>query len=310
MDTDALRRSPKIDAHHHLWDLESNDYPWLRPPYGWRTYGDYSSMCTSYLVEDFLADSRPHNVVKSVHVQANWNADDPVGETRWVQAVADAHGFPHAIVAHANLAAPGVAEVLAAHLESRNLRGIRHILGHTDDPDLARTDRPDFLADPAWERGFAMLGELGLAFDLQVWPAQMAAAAALAARHPEVVTVICHTGFPWDRSPAGIERWRTGMAAFAALPRCHAKLSGPGMVMIDWTAERFAPFIHETIELFGPHRCMFASNVPPDALHKSYDEIFDGFYAWASRYSPAECSALFYDTAARVYRIEAQGESR
>ena len=303
MNVDALAELAKVDAHHHLWDLEANDYPWLRPPFGWRTYGDYSAMCRSYLVDDYLADCRGHNVVKSVHVQANWNADDPVGETRWVQSVADAHGFPHAIVAHANLAAADVAAVLQAHLESPNVRGIRHILGHTDDPDLARTDRPDHLGDPAWERGFALLGELGLSFDLQVYPAQMKAAAAIAARHPGVVVVVCHTGFPWDRTPAGIAAWREGMAALAALGQCHAKLSGPGMVMIDWTPESFAPFIHETIELFGPSRCMFASNVPPDALHKTYDEIYAGFYAWAARYSQSECRAMFHDTAARVYRI-------
>ena len=303
MDAGSLSRMPKIDAHHHLWDLETNDYPWLNPPFGWRTYGDLSAIAKSYLVEDFLADSRPHNVVKSVHVQANWNAADPVGETRWVQSVADAHGFPHAIVAHANLATTDVADVLDAHLESANVRGIRHILGHTDDPDLARTDRPNHLQDPAWERGYAMLGELGLSFDLQVYPAQMKAAAALAARHPGVAVVVCHTGFPWDRSSEGIAAWRAGMAALAAQPQCHAKLSGPGMVMIDWTQESFAPFIHETIELFGPERCMFASNVPPDALHKTYDEIFAAFYAWAAGYSRGECRAMFHDTAARFYRI-------
>lgn len=303
MDADALRQMRKIDAHHHLWDLETNDYPWLRPPLGWRTYGDYSAMCRSYLIDEFLADSRPHNVVASVHVQANWNPADPVAETRWVQGIADAHGFPQAVVAHANLAAPDVGEVLAAHLESANLRGIRHILGHTDDPDLVRDDRPNHLEDPAWERGFAMLGAHGLAFDLQVYPSQMKAAAALAARHPEVVVVVCHTGFPWDRTPAGIAAWREGMAALAALPRCHAKLSGPAMVMRDWTEEAFAPFIHETIALFGPERCMFASNVPPDALGRTYDGIYAGFYTWAARYSAQACRHLFHDTAARVYRI-------
>jgi predicted TIM-barrel fold metal-dependent hydrolase len=75
------------------------------------------------------------------------------------------------------------------------------------------------------------------------------------------------------------------------------------MVMPDWTVKRFAPFVHETIEMFGPSRCMFASNVPPDALRKTYEQIFEGFYAFAARYSPDEQKQMFYDTAARVYRI-------
>ena len=126
---------------------------------------------------------------------------------------------------------------------------------------------------------------------------------ALAARHPDVPLVLVHTGFPYDRSPDGIGRWEAGMDALAALPHTHVKLSGPGMVMPDWTVEAFAPFVHGTIERFGPARCMFASNVPPDAIQRSYADIYEGFYAWASRYGEAEQRRLFHDTARDVYRI-------
>lgn len=301
--TQDLRSLPKIDAHHHLWDLEHNDYPWLRESDGPRMYGDYRAMCKNYLVADFLADSAPHAVVKSVHVQANWNCDDPVGETRWCQSVADAHGFPHAIVAYANLAQADVEDLLAAHRESPNVRGIRHILGHTDDPELKRPDRPDYPRDPAWERGYALLAKYDLCFDLQAFPGQMAAVTEVAARHQDVPLIVCHTGFPWDRSPAGLALWRSAMRALADLPHTWAKLSGPGMVMPDWTVEQFAPFIHETIDLFGPSRCMFASNVPPDALRKTYDQILEGFYGFAAAYSADEQKKMFHDTAARVYKI-------
>lgn len=294
---------PKIDAHHHLWELAGGNYPWLSNPGGWRTYGDYSAMCHDYLVGDFVADARPHNVVKSVHVQANWNHDDPVGETRWVQAVADEHGFPHAIVAHAALESDDVDAVLASHCEYPNVRGVRHILGHTDDPDGDRVGRPDLTALPAWERGYALLAKYALSFDLQVFPRQMAGAAAVAARHPDVPVAICHTGFPWDRSPEGRAAWRRGMAAFAEMPHTYVKLSGPAMVMIDWTAGSFGDFIHASIDLFGPRRCMFASNVPPDALAKPYGEIYGAFYEWASRYGAEERRWLFHDTAAQFYRI-------
>ena len=93
------------------------------------------------------------------------------------------------------------------------------------------------------------------------------------------------------------------MGALARLPHCFAKLSGPCMVMRDWTAERFAPFFLETIDLFGPDRCMFASNVPPDSLAKPYGAIYEDFYVVAERYDDAERRALFHDTAARFYRL-------
>ncbi len=298
-----LRSLPKADPHHHLWDLSMGRHPWLVPPVTPRMYGDHTPICKDYLLDDFRRDSAPHNVVKSVHVQANWDLSDPVGETRWVQAIADAHGFPHAIVAYADLAAPNLDAVLEAHLAHSGVRGIRQILGHTDDPHVERPGRPDLLTDPAWERGYARLAHHGLTFDLQVFPKQMPAAARLAARHPEVPLVVVHTGFPFDRSEQGVALWRAGMAALAALPHACAKLSGPGMVMPDWTPESFAPFIHETIDLFGPQRCMFASNVPPDAIHKTYDDIYAGFYAWAARYGEDEQRQLFHDTACRFYRL-------
>ena len=128
--------------------------------------------------------------------------------------------------------------------------------------------------------------------------------AEVAARHRDVPLIVCHTGFPWDRSATGLECWRSGMRRLAGLPQACAKLSGPGMVMTDWNVERFAPFIHETIEMFGPSRCMFASNVPPDALHKTYGQILEGFYGFAAPYSAREQEQMFYGTAAREYKIE------
>ena len=48
---------------------------------------------------------------------------------------------------------------------------------------------------------------------------------------------------------------------------------------------------------------MFASNVPPDALYKTYDEIYAGFYVIAAGYSEHEQRQMFHDTAAAFYRI-------
>ena len=95
-----------VDAHHHLWDLRANYYPWLSDRIGPRMYGDYASVRRDYLVQDFRADIGTLPVRKSVHVPAEHDARDPVRETRWLQAVAGAPGsggYPHAIVAYADL---------------------------------------------------------------------------------------------------------------------------------------------------------------------------------------------------------------
>jgi predicted TIM-barrel fold metal-dependent hydrolase len=88
-----------IDAHHHLWDLDRHRYPWLRPQTP-HPGGDLTPICQSYRLEDFLADAAGLELVKSVHLQAEIDRSDPVAETAWLQAIADApgsRGFPHGI---------------------------------------------------------------------------------------------------------------------------------------------------------------------------------------------------------------------
>ncbi|MEK9901959.1 MAG: thioesterase, partial [Rhodospirillaceae bacterium] len=82
-----------IDSHHHLWHWQK--YPWLAAPMTPKMYGDdYSGLRQDYLVEDMLEDFGDNNVVKSVHVQANYDPAKPVEETAWLQSEADRTGFP------------------------------------------------------------------------------------------------------------------------------------------------------------------------------------------------------------------------
>src|SRR5262249_52941389 len=97
---------PIADTHHHLWDLRRFRYDWLTgdgDPAAESFIGPYGSIREDYLIDDLLADFRGAGVVKSVHVQADISEPDPVVETAWLQSIADSHGFPHAIVAYADL---------------------------------------------------------------------------------------------------------------------------------------------------------------------------------------------------------------
>jgi len=62
---------PIIDAHHHLWDLETGQYPWLEGEFITTfRYGDYRPICRNYLPDDFRRDSSKQNVTASVHMEA------------------------------------------------------------------------------------------------------------------------------------------------------------------------------------------------------------------------------------------------
>jgi predicted TIM-barrel fold metal-dependent hydrolase len=114
-----------IDPHFHLWDLETNYYPWLSDGVKPSAFGDYSAINKTYLIGDFLADAKNQNLVKAVHLDVGFDPKNPAGETRWLQGIADEHGFPHGIVGYADLRKADVGDLLDEHMQYANFRGIR-----------------------------------------------------------------------------------------------------------------------------------------------------------------------------------------
>jgi predicted TIM-barrel fold metal-dependent hydrolase len=295
-----------IDPHHHLWDLDRHDYPWLRPETP-HPAGDLTPICQSYRLDDFLADAAGLELEKSVHLQAEIDRSDPVKETAWLQAVADepgSRGFPHGIVAFADLADPKVEATLERHCRYANMRGIRYILNYeAGEPLYCATDRGDWLRDAQWRKGYALLAKYGLSFDLQIFWQQMADALDLARTFPDTQIILNHTGMTRKRDRAYVESWRNGMRTLAAAPNVAVKISGLSMFHHDWTPALIRPFVLDTIEIFGVERCMFASNFPVDKLHADYRAIWRAFGQITANFSEPERRALFLYNAARFYRL-------
>ena len=293
-----------IDAHMHLWDLTRIRYPWLTPPLPVGITGDVTAIARQYLLDDYLHDAAAGGVriEKLVHIEAGAHPEDALAETRWLQGLCEARGYPQAIVAHAQLEKPDVAALLEQHAAHTAVRGIRQILNWHRDPAKTYTPR-DLLEDPAWHGGFAHLARHGLSFDLQIYPTQMPAAARLAAQHPDTLLILNHTGMPVDRDAVGREQWRRGMRLLAAQPNVAVKISGLAMLDWHWSEESLRPFVLETLESFGAARTMLASNFPVDRLFGSFGRYFEAYAGLLSGASASERAALLGGTAARLYRI-------
>lgn len=294
-----------VDPHIHLWDLDELHYPWLAKPN--QTFmGDYGAIIKTQGVSDFLSETGEIEVVKVVHIEAAHDPADPCAETHWLQSLADDpanQGFPHGIVAYADLSAPNVERLLAAHAESSNVRGIRQILNVHPDPLFDYVGR-HFMREPAWRTGFSLLSKYGLSFDLQIYPSQMLEAAELAREHPDTMLILNHTGMFVDRDTVGGWReWRDGMRALAELPNVAVKISGMGMADHDWSVESIRPYALETIDAFGVDRSMFASNFPVDRLYGSYEQLWRAFAQIVEGASESEKGLLFRENAERIYRI-------
>jgi predicted TIM-barrel fold metal-dependent hydrolase len=290
-----------IDAHHHIW--RQADLPWLMGPMQPRIFGPYEPIRRDYGIEEYLADIDGTGITKSVYVQANWAPARFLDEAAWVQAIADEHGWPHAIVAYADFSVEDVRPHLDLLGKYPLVRGIRQQLHWHDDAMYRFASRPDLPADPIVQRNVARLADYGFAFDLQVFSSQMEDAARLAQACPDVIFVLQHAGMLEDLSEEGREAWRTGMRRLASCPNVTSKLSGLGTFIHRNDADHIAQIVDETLELFGPERCLFGSNFPIEKLWTSYGTLIGAFENAVARHDPAVDQAVFETTAARIYRI-------
>ena len=145
--------------------------------------------------------------------------------------------------------------------------------------DRRRSYTPrDVTTDENWARGFASLGKYGLSFDLRCYPGQMPGLVPLLARDEDVQVVINHLGKPVLSDPDGLEDWRRGLRALAALPHVAIKISGLGFAKRPLNAADARPLVLEAIELFGTDRCLVASDFPSDRLFGAFDGTL-GAYA-------------------------------
>ena len=315
---------PICDAHHHFWDCRTERIPYQR-----------------YLLHELAADIHSgHNVRSTVFVEARamYRAEGPeelrpVGEVEFVQglAAASASGLygpgraAAAIVGHANLT---LGERVAAVLEAlqaaspNRFCGIRHNVMWDPHPEVDSRTQPCTLASPAFRAGARVLARRGLSFDTFLYFPQLPELAEFAAAVPDLPIILNHIGGllrigPYaNRDTEVLAAWRHGIAVVAKAPNVFLKLGRMGMPWtgFDWhtqstpigseeLATAMAPFMTYCIEQFGPDRCMFESNFPPDKVSFSHQVLCNAFKRLSKEYSAAERAAFFHDTAVRAYRI-------
>jgi len=290
-----------VDAHHHIW--RQADLPWLTGPMQPRIFGPYEPIRRDYTISEYLDDIAGCGVTRSVYVQTNWAKERFEHEAAWVQQTADEHGFPHAIVAYADMDVEDVRPQLDRLSRYRLVRGVRMQLHWHENPLYRFAARPNLCAEPAFRANVARLADYGFSFDLQVFAGQMAAAANLAASCPSVVFILQHAGMPEDPSPEGRSTWRQGMQRLAACGNVVCKLSGLGTFIHRNDQAHIADVVSETLALFGPARCLFGSNFPIEKLWTTYRDLVAACQAAMVALDEAQRQSVLRTTAMRVYRL-------
>lgn len=291
-----------VDAHHHLWDLNACNYPWLMARGVERFFGDPAPIQKNYLIDDLRSDAGDYELDASVHIQVGVAEGDELKETEWLQTVAKDFGLPSAIVAYCALDHLNAAKQIAAQLRHQQVRGIRQIVGRSAEED-AVSGSGQLLDSQIWRENLEMLGELGLSFDLQLTPSQVPRVIEALANAPDTQIALCHCGSPWDQSDTGLQSWRDGLRILAELPNVYCKISGLGMFDHEWTVDSIRPLVESCVEIFGAKRCMFGSNFPVDKLHASYTKVWRAFEAITAGLGEQDQAQLFGETARAFYAV-------
>jgi predicted TIM-barrel fold metal-dependent hydrolase len=315
---------PIIDAHHHVW--EHYPFPGFDP----------------YNENDLFADKTGcgHLIAGTVYVDSHssYRTDGPehlrvVGETAYAERIASAGlsrggafaGACCAIAPAANLMLGAqVSEVLDAHAEATSrFRGIRHMTAYDFEVPASMGTGAEVMMQPAFREGFAELGPRGLSFEAWLLQPQLPEVIDLARCFPDTTIILNHLGGPLaigrfaNRRDEAYALWKASMAELATCANVRVKLGGLNMGMagvdalgrdVPFTSEEMAKaqqhYILATIDLFGPARAMFESNVPVDTQGAGYGVIWNAFKRITAAFTAHERARLFFSTALETYRID------
>ena len=214
----------------------------------------------------------------------------------------------------------------AIDISEGRLKGIRMLLASHPDPritsgavksDLGLMLHPNFLD------GAKCLQKAGLSLDFWIYHTQLAEMEKIAKELPDLNIILNHIGGPIHlgeyegRQALTHREWRAAMMRLSRLPNINVKLGGLGMAVngakfhlnsrppnSTELSEVWKPWIFETINMFGVDKCMFESNFPVDKGSCSYGSLWNAFKIMSEEMSDHEKNNLFYENAARIYKIK------
>jgi predicted TIM-barrel fold metal-dependent hydrolase len=282
---------PIVDTHQHLWDLTKFRLSWIK---------EGSPLARSFVTSDYLTATAGLNVVKAISMEVDVDPQQQSAEARFILDVCKQGNTPTvAAVISGRPASEGFKRYLEPFKGSRYIKGVRQVLHGADTP-AGYCLSPDFI------KGIRLLGELGMSFDICVRPGELLDAAKLIDACPDTRFILDHCGNAnvqaKDRS-----QWERGMAAVAKREQVVCKVSGivvsarPGA----WTADDLAPFIHHTLEVFGPDRVVFGGDWPVCTQTATYKQWVDALRAIVRERSEQDQRKLFHDNAVRFYGLPA-----
>jgi L-fuconolactonase len=275
-----------IDAHHHLWDPEIGEYPWMT--------GDVESLRRRFDVADLLPHLVANDVAATIVVQVRADLAETVDLLEVASRTAEVVG----VVGWVDLTSADVSgqiELLRRGVGGEHLVGVRHAVA--DEPD------PRWLLREDVDAAMRAVAASGLTFDLEITSRELPAADTLVRRHPDVRFVLDHGAKP-PIAEGWSQRWADGVSALAENPHVWCKLSGL-VTEASWSTWRTAdlqPYVDHLLGAFGVTRVLFGSDWPVCELAARYDQVLGAAMAALAALDVDGRRRVFYDNALTVYR--------
>ena len=273
-----------IDAHHHLWKFNENDYAWMDE--------SMSVLKQDYLPEDLADQLERSSVIGTIAVQARQSLE----ETAWLLELAGQHPFIKGVVGWVDICSEQLNRQLDEFSGNPRLVGVRHVLH--DEPDDDFMLRPDFI------RGMEKLVQYNLSYDLLIFPKHLGRAQELVNLFPDQRFVLDHLSKPLIRAGT-LDPWREEIFKLAEHPNVWCKISG--MVteahLEKWKYEDFIPYLDTVLEAFGPDRLMIGSDWPVCRLAGEYQQVLEVPIRYFREFEPADKEKIFRLNCTACYEL-------
>lgn len=274
--------SPLVDAHHHLWRYNADEFGWLDD--------SMAALRRDFTPVDLAAVMQRGQIDGAVAVQARCLID----ETRYLLDCASASPAIWGVIGWLPLTEPNIGELLDEFTPYPLLRGLREIT----------QGQPRAFDTPGFHDGIRAITARGLTYDILIYADQLAEATAFVDRHPQQRFVLDHAAKPHVREQE-LEPWSTHMRELARRPNVCCKLSGLA-VEADWqhwTLDRLRPYLNVCMNAFGPQRLLAGSDWPVCLTATTYDRWWQTLREYLAPFSETEAAAILGGNAIREYSL-------
>ena len=318
---------PIIDPHHHLWDVGFGKYYVEELLNDINTSG-HNIKATVYIMSSsntkIYSKEGPeeYKTLREIEFATKEGKRSDLIPNNNVKVNASIVGSLD--LTHGNKLKPVIEKGI--EVSEGRLKGIRMLLASHKDPRIisgAVKSDLGLMLHPNFIEGAKCLQDAGLSLDFWIYHTQLLEMERIAKALPDLNIILNHIGGPihigeYEGKHAQTHReWRPAMMRLSRLPNINVKLGGLGMALNGAKfnlndqppssielSDTWKPWIYETLNMFGVDKCMFESNFPVDKGSCSYGSLWNAFKIIANEMSEDEKNKLFYENAAKTYKIK------